>query len=85
MQAADKSNWVLAISPDTQLMANMIVRGPFALNAVQLIPNRLHANELADFADRMSASIAKADSLNRIFYVGTVQNRVTILKFNVMN
>ena len=69
---------MLTISPDTMLMANIIVRGPFPLNAVQLIPNRLHGTELNEFADRMTASIARADSLGRINYIGSVQIKVHI-------
>lgn len=78
--AAEKSSWILCISPDTQLVAIIIVRGPFALNAVQLLPHRLHGSELADFAEKMTASIARADALNHINYASTVFNRVTILK-----
>ena len=84
-QAAEKSNWVLTISPDTMLMANIIVRGPFPLNAVQLIPNRLHGTELNEFADRRTASIARADSLGRINYIGSVQTKVHIQNFSVFN
>ena len=40
-QAAERSNWVLKVSLQPQLVCNLIIRGPFALNCVLLVPNKI--------------------------------------------
>lgn len=50
----------MLLSSGDSLAANLVARGPMALNVLQLVP---HICDLKEFADVMSAKIKSCDSL----------------------
>ena len=66
--------WLLVVSPTPNLVANMMVRGPFPVNCVQLIPAR--HGDLQQFSESVEAAMSKADSLCRIPYAGVLADKV---------
>ncbi len=75
-QSADKSSWILVISTSPNLVANMIIRGPLPLNAVQLVPSHMEGNDMNSFSDLMNAALLRSDSLNRIPFAGGLAQNV---------
>ena len=66
--------WVLVMANSTNLVANLMVRGPFASNAVLLS----HKNViLEEFSGDLVSGLSKADGLMKVPYAGTVGEQLT--------
>ena len=77
-QPAEKSNWVLVLSNVPYLVPNLVLRGPFPLNGVQLVPSRMVEGDMKTFADMMNAALVRFDALSKISYVSMVRIKVAI-------
>lgn len=65
--------WLLVMANTPSLVSNLLVRGPFACNAV-LLTHR--AVGLDDMSADLVAALGKADGLMKIYYAGTVASYV---------
>ena len=50
----------------TYLVPNLVLRGPFPLNGVQLVPSRMVEGDMKTFADMMNAALVRLDALSKI-------------------
>ena len=77
-QPAEKSNFVIVLSNLPYLVPNVVLRGPFPLNGVQLVPSRMVEGDMKTFADMMNAALVRFDALSKISYVSMVRIKVAI-------
>lgn len=75
--------WGVVVTSKMQLPANLMVRGPMALNLTVLVRNH---DELEDTASELTAAMLHADGLSSINYAIDVRSNLTItmLNYNVI-
>ena len=75
---ASETPWILIVSDDPRLAANLVTRGCDTVNVLQLVPSPQHADDLKAVAEDMKAALLKADELIAPDYTAVVYPNLTV-------